>query len=544
MKVLHCTSCYYLMLLLAVVILSSSSTTATTSTTSSSSSSPSSTVKKSLLRSSSSSSSLPLIKSRTIQQVKRQSLQEVIIAGSSSSNGAVEGKPQSSLVTINCLMFLFYATLGSVMPYIPIFYRYLGVSDMELGLLGAITPAVTFLVSPLWGALADATGKHKQIMLFTFIGSVIARCAMISCKQHMLWLSVVVAVTAALYAPVRPLLDSAVMSMLSDKTAYGRSRLFGQVGFGIGSYLVGPVLTQNLRGIFGVQVLLAIPTALIMSTFDPKPALNSNDDDQSSSNSVENNIGRHRFWKKMNILNHLKFSRPRPVIPPPPMNVWLALRDVFFDWRVMMFFTIVFIIGVSSGIVENFAYIRLAEVGVGRNYGSLVRILGINGVLTVSLLSYVIRFVIYAYIRNPWHAMPAELLRGITFALFWSGATYYVYNISPKSLTATMLGLLNGVYGGLGQSLGSLIGGELSRKMGICRAFYSCAAVDLSILATFLVIQISLHFSHKLSNSRIATKYAESRSSYNSGSASNGNGNGGSAASSRSSSLDESNRRP
>jgi hypothetical protein len=34
----------------------------------------------------------------------------------------------SSLLTVNILMLLFYATLGSVMPYIPLFYRYLRVS--------------------------------------------------------------------------------------------------------------------------------------------------------------------------------------------------------------------------------------------------------------------------------------------------------------------------------------------------------------------------------------------------------------------------------
>lgn len=98
---------------------------------------------------------------------------------------AVEQKePPSSLTSINFLMVLFYATLGAVMPYLPVFYKSLGVSskfacifsclttskpfnfvaDSLIGVLGAITPAVTFLVSPLWGALADTTGKHVFIL--------------------------------------------------------------------------------------------------------------------------------------------------------------------------------------------------------------------------------------------------------------------------------------------------------------------------------------------------------------------------------------------
>ena len=49
------------------------------------------------------------------------------------------------------------------------------------------------------------------------------------------WLAACVFVTACLQAPVRPLLDSSVMTMLSDKSAYGKMRLYGQLGFGLGS---------------------------------------------------------------------------------------------------------------------------------------------------------------------------------------------------------------------------------------------------------------------------------------------------------------------
>jgi len=87
------------------------------------------------------------------------------------------------------------------MPYLPVYYDYLGlpgeadttsirlmkdfISSLapppptppgkRIGQLGAITPATTFLVAPLWGALADRTGRHKDVLMFTFIFSVISR---------------------------------------------------------------------------------------------------------------------------------------------------------------------------------------------------------------------------------------------------------------------------------------------------------------------------------------------------------------------------------
>lgn len=58
----------------------------------------------------------------------------------------------------------------------------------------------------------------------------------------------------------------------------------------------------------------------------------------------------------------------------------------------------------------------------------------------MSLCSYVMRFFIYASITdNPWHGLPAEALRGCTFAAMWAASTYYTHRISPPGLTATMV---------------------------------------------------------------------------------------------------------
>jgi hypothetical protein len=71
--------------------------------------------------------------------------------------------------------------------------------------------------------------------------------------------------------------------------------------------------------------------------------------------------------------------------------------------------------------------------------GNIIRAVGTKSVLTLTVLSYVVRFVMYASITRGWHAIPAEILRGLTFAIFWSAATTHVYDISPKGLSATMV---------------------------------------------------------------------------------------------------------
>ncbi len=71
------------------------------------------------------------------------------------------------------------------------------------------------------------------------------------------------------------------------------------------------------------------------------------------------------------------------------------------------------------------------------------------------------------------------------------------------------MGILNGIYGGVGQSLGSLIGGELSRRFGIKTSFLYCAIVELIILVSFILYQALLHITDAINGngSDLQAKY-------------------------------------
>ena len=174
----------------------------------------------------------------------------------------------------------------------------------------------------------------------------------------------------------------------------------------------------------------------------------------------------------------------------------------------LLFFLLVLVVGTSSGVIENFAYVRMREVGgTGKEMGlsrlvssmagapmfwfsgPLTQALGADRVLILSLCSYVLRFIIYAAMRNPYHGLPAEALRGVTFAAFWSTSTIYAHRVSPPGLHATMLMFLNAMYGGLGQSLGSIIGGKLQQRYGTVKTFCYSATFD-SLFVVFVVLYL------------------------------------------------------
>ena len=50
------------------------------------------------------------------------------------------------------------------MPFLPLFYRKWGITTDQIGFINCLRPLVSSCVSPMWGAFADATGRHNAIL--------------------------------------------------------------------------------------------------------------------------------------------------------------------------------------------------------------------------------------------------------------------------------------------------------------------------------------------------------------------------------------------
>ena len=63
---------------------------------------------------------------------------------------------------------LLYATIygagGSHIPYLPVYFKQLGFSAVETGILVIIRPLRLALISPLWGLLADRYQKRRYVL--------------------------------------------------------------------------------------------------------------------------------------------------------------------------------------------------------------------------------------------------------------------------------------------------------------------------------------------------------------------------------------------
>jgi len=202
--------------------------------------------------------------------------------------------------------------------------------------------------------------------------------------------------------------------------------------------------------------------------------------------------------------------------PKNAVGIVDGINILFHSSDAILFFALVLVVGISSGVIENFAYVRIREVGgTGREMGisrlvssmsgapmfwfsgKLTEWLGADRVIVLSLISYVARFLIYALMKHPYHGLPAEALRGVTFAAFWSTCTIYASSIAPQGMSATLLMFLNAMYGGLGQSLGAIIGGKLQSKLGTVKTFLYAGLSDaffIGIVIVYLTIRKNSNF--------------------------------------------------
>ena len=77
----------------------------------------------------------------------------------------------SSKTTIlyKAFYFVFYAGYISFLLYVPVYFKYLGLSAIYVGLLNGIRPLMQTVGAPLWGVIGDRFRIRKIIFIFAFI---------------------------------------------------------------------------------------------------------------------------------------------------------------------------------------------------------------------------------------------------------------------------------------------------------------------------------------------------------------------------------------
>jgi PPP family 3-phenylpropionic acid transporter len=365
--------------------------------------------------------------------------------------------------------FWYFAAVGALWPFAPIYYRDLGLDGAQLGVLTALPPLAMALLGPVFGAIADARGVHRLMLC---VAMTVAALAALAVSQVTAFWSLVllVGVLAVAAVPIPALLDSYAL-VVGERTGipYGRLRVAGSLGYMAISLLVGLAIGGEASTIFLFVYAACLALALAMvigfpaiSERQPRPLFGS--------------LGILRGNRRLQLLLATAFM----------ISIGSATIGTFLGLRIED-------LGGSSGLVGGaFAISALAELPVVAFGGWFLARLGPVRMIAFAMLSYVIRFGVNAAIETPELLLLTQLLHGISYGAFLIASVTLAYRIGGREEAATAQALLTGMAFGLGAITGSLAGGALLDRIGTEGIFIVAAVVMAVTLVLFLLANRSV----------------------------------------------------
>jgi len=139
--------------------------------------------------------------------------------------------------------FVYFGTLGVVLPYFNLFCHHLGFSGFEIGLLSSVKTAAVVIFPILWAMAADRFNARKPILvLCTAMGSALWTPLFFT-EKFIPFLSILT-LYSVFYAPIIAFLEAFAMEILGrEKKKYGKSRVWGTIAFIGVSLVLGKVLS-------------------------------------------------------------------------------------------------------------------------------------------------------------------------------------------------------------------------------------------------------------------------------------------------------------
>lgn len=154
---------------------------------------------------------------------------------------------------------LYFAGIGITLPFLPGYLANLGMSGAQVGALLAVGPSLALIMPPVWGQLADRTGRGGMIVTGLCLGAalgygLLARAATFT--QALLALGLVQVFASAVTSQLDAL---ALHHAHASGTSYVSMRLWGSVGF-VAATLAFGLSVERLD-----EAVALVPLALLVA---------------------------------------------------------------------------------------------------------------------------------------------------------------------------------------------------------------------------------------------------------------------------------------
>ncbi len=337
--------------------------------------------------------------------------------------------------TVKGLNFFLYAGVGVFLMFLNVYYKGIGLSGTQIGLINTLGALAGIFSSILWGALNDRFGRPRPLFAAAVLG-VITFALILAGLRVFVWILPAACALALFSSPIMPLLDSTALSQLGEnRKNYGQIRAWGTAGFVVASSLAGFVYERTgLHAMFYGYILM-MAVFLVISANLP--------------------------------------GRVVRALRPAAGGMFQMIRQQPL-WLIFVVGVAVLWLG-NTG-MQNFLGVTIKEMGgsdslIGLSWtvSALIEIPGMllgarllsrikpSRLISVAFLGYAARLTLLAWMPAPAWALGISLLQIVSYVPFWIGAVAYANELAPDHLKATTQSLLSSAL-----NLSSVFGGLLS----------------------------------------------------------------------------------
>ena len=353
---------------------------------------------------------------------------------------------------------VYFAAIGAAFPYLPVYYREIGLGFERIGLLTAIQAMTQLAMAPVWGGLADRYPRTRLTLPLAALVASAGAAILFRAGAFEIVLVGSVVLYAGL-AGIGPSLDARTLETLGPdrRDRYGQVRAFGSLAFVVATWGVGLLLdAEGAISLFWVYIPFLLATAAVTSTIPRRPGL---------TRSVS-------LWRGA-----------RHVVSAPGMAgffggfllVWsaLAAANAFYSIQVVA------LGGTTSMVGLIWAVASIIEVPIMYGFPRLARRFRTEDLLVLGAIGFAVRAALSGLARDPAWLIAIAPLEGISFAFVFVGGVTLVASRAPAGIGGTAQGVFS-AFSGLATIIGSAGGGAIAAAFGIPGLFAVCAMVGLA----------------------------------------------------------------
>jgi MFS family permease len=366
------------------------------------------------------------------------------------------------MLTLAAVWGFALAGLGLFFPYYSLYLREnAGLRGLELGVVMAMLPLAGLIAQPFWGQVSDRTGRRGRILTALALGTAGGYAALALADGFLQFLLC----TAALALFATALIPTCVAVSLAllpepDRTAFGRVRVLGTIGFGI-SVLSFPWILHAAQarmpdlpspavagGEPGLALAFVLASAMLLLAALASLRL-------PAGGAISTRAARGE-WRTL-----LRSSAYMRV-------VLFSFLTFLFSQGAMVLFPILVRAqgGGLDAISRMWGVMLLLEIPLVFYFGAAVSRIGPRGVIAIGTIAAALRWLVSGFATDLSWIHAAQILHGVTVWGVILGVPVYVDAIVPPQLRSTGQGLLAMLGVSFGAFLSNLGAGWLSEAVG------------------------------------------------------------------------------